>query len=316
MTHPFTDFEVAIVGGGPAGLSAALTLGRTARRTVLFDAGPPRNAPAKAAHNVFTRDGTPPLELLRIGHEQLLPYTSVEHRPAHVVDAQPHNGGYRLTDAQGDVVQASQVILATGVVDDLPDIPGVRALWGTGVFHCPYCHGHEVRGQPFVLIAQHAHATHFAQVLRGWSTDLTVCPVDDSVLSADDVTTLEALGVRIKAPVCKLEGSPDKTVAAVLLRDGERLGPAAVFTSARVHQRSPLPEQLGCTVHADGLFEGLVKVDAARCSSVPGIYVVGDAAEGFPQVISAAAEGATAAAMINNDLLLRGILPRGAPRAA
>ncbi len=312
MSNPF-DREVVIIGGGPAGLSAALTLGRARRSTTLYGAGPPRNAPAREAHNVFTRDGTPPLELLRIGREQLEPYDSVEVRQTLVSDVEKlPGGGFAVISEDGQRVTAEQVILATGVVDKLPPIAGLRELWGTGVFHCPYCHGWEVRDQPFVLIAQHEGAVHFAQILRGWSTDITVCPVSRSLLDAEQIAMLASLGIAVKAPVVALVGNAAGTVQEIILEDDTRLGAAAVYTSAKLRQRSPLPERLGCTLHTEGLFAGLVQVDVHGFSGVPGLYVVGDASQGFAQVLSAAYEGSNTAAMLNGDLLLRGRLPYGA----
>lgn len=310
-----SDTEVAIVGGGPAGLSAALVLGRARRSTVLFDAGAPRNAPAAAAHNLYTRDGTPPAELNRIAREQLRPYPAVQVRQAMIVDAERRDDGvFVLHDDAGGQTTADNLVLATGVVDLLPDIEGLRDLWGTGVFHCPYCHGWEVQDQPFVLIAQSPHALHMARVLRGWTTDLTVCPIEGFPLDADERDLLQSQGVRFRPAVQALVGGPDGTVQDVILVSGDRLGPAAVFTSAPTRQRSPLAQKLGCTVHADGMFAGLVDVDERGFSGIPGLYVAGDASKGMPQVVAAAYEGTLVAAMINNELLLAGRLPRGVAR--
>ncbi len=309
---PTPEFEIAIVGGGPAGLSAALILGRSRRATVLFDAGAPRNAPAAGAHNVFTRDGTSPHELHRIGRQQLTPYPSVAVREVQVVDAaRAEDGTFVLTDADGRRTTAAQVILATGVVDELPPIDGLRALWGSGVFHCPYCHGWEVQDRPFVLLAQSPHALQLARALRGWSTDLTICPVPPFVIDAEEQRALSELGVRFRAPVQRLVAGSDGTVADVVLTTGEHLGPAAVFTSAPVRQRSHLPEKLGCLLHTEGMFAGQIQVDDHGATGVPGLYAVGDAAQGPQQVIVAAAEGTMMGGFVNGMLLLAGDLPRG-----
>ncbi|MCB9672977.1 MAG: NAD(P)/FAD-dependent oxidoreductase [Alphaproteobacteria bacterium] len=305
------DVEVAIVGGGPAGLSAALVLGRSRRVTVLFDAGEPRNAPAAAAHNLFTRDGTPPLELNRIGREQLAPYGSVSVRATRVDDVERVEGGFVLHDADGGATRASRLVLATGVEDVLPDVPGLRELWGTGVFHCPYCHGWEVRDQAFVLIAQQEAAAHLARMLTGWSADVTVCPVGPGAVSAEALAGLQEHGIAVRPAVRELVGRPGGVVEDVVLVDGSRLGPAAVFTSAPVRQRSSLPARLGCTIGSEGMFAGLVEVDERGGTGVPGLFVVGDAARGMPQVVAAAAGGALTAAMINGELIMAGVLPRG-----
>lgn len=312
MPHA-TDTEIAIIGGGPAGLSAALILGRSRRDVVVFDAGAPRNAPAAAAHNVFTRDGTYPLELNRIGREQLGPYPSVQIRQRKVESAaRREDGALVLTDDQGATTTALHVVLATGVVDELPPIPGLQALWGKGVFHCPYCHGWEVQEEQFVLIGQDPRALHGARILRGWTSRLILCPQPGFAIDPTERAALAELGVQVREAVTELVGDATGRVADVVLADGSRLGPSAVFTSAPIRQRSPLPEQLGCTVLDEGMFAGMVQVDPRGFSGVEGVWVVGDAAQGFPQVISAAHEGTLAGAMINSELLFAGVLPRGA----
>jgi len=307
-----TDSEIAIVGGGPAGLSAALVLGRSRRAVVVFDAGKPRNAPSPAAHNVYTRDGASPLELNRIAREQLVPYPSVEVRSQAVTDAeQSPDGTFVLHDAQGGRTTARHLILATGVVDEQPEIEGLAELWGTGVFHCPYCHGWEVRDEPFVLVAVDPRGLHLARVLRGWSSDITLCPAPTFALPEEEASALRELGIRIRPAVTRLEPGDDGRVADAVLADGSHTGPCAVFLAAPVRQRSNLPEKLGCTLHTEGMFAGLVKVDERGFSGVDGLWVVGDASQGFPQVIAAAYEGTLAAGMINGELLMAGVLPRG-----
>lgn len=305
------DVEVAIVGGGPAGHSAALVCGRARRQTAFFDAGAPRNAPAAAAHNLFTRDGTPPGELLRIAHEQLAAYDSVEvHRTQVVHGERLENGLFALVDAHGQRTTARSVLLATGVVDELPDVPGLREAWGTGVHHCPYCHGFEVRDQPLVVLATTPHASHLAPLLLGWSTDVTVCEHTPGLFTDEQREDLQRRGLRLNGPVDHLE-VVDGRVTDVVLADGTSLGPSQVFTTAPVRQRSPLPVQLGAVLHEEGPYNGLVEVDAFGNAGVPGLFVIGDAAAGFSQVVFAAAEGTRTAAALNNQLLLDGRPPRG-----
>jgi thioredoxin reductase len=168
-----------------------------------------------------------------------------------------------------------------------------------------------VREQPFVLLAQSEHAFHFAQILRGWSSDITLCPVSPFSLEPEQASELEALGVRIKPSVRELVGAPDGTVRDVILESGEKLGAAAVFTTAPIRQRSPFPEKLGCSFHDEGFLKGLVKVNPQGSTGVDGLFVVGDASQGAPMVVAAAYEGSFAGASINGELLLAGKLPRG-----
>lgn len=306
------DFEVAIVGGGPAGLSAALTLGRSGRRALLLDAGSPRNAPAHAAHNFFTRDGTPPAELLRIGHEQLRPYPSVEVRTRGATTVQRHpDGGFEITDDANTRTTATYVVLCTGVIDELPAVKGLREVWGTGAFHCPYCHGWEVRGEPFLVVAQSERAAHLGRILTGWSRSITLCPVDGLALDSAERDALSTAGVTIiDDPVAELVSDAAGRVSRVVLEGGRELGAHAVFVDSRMQQRSPIPAALGCTILREGMFAGLVETDPLGFTGVEGVYVAGDASIGMPSIVHAAAEGATVGAIINNEMLMAGRTPR------
>ena len=312
------DYEVVIVGGGPAGLSAALVLGRARRRVLVCDVGEPRNAPSPAAHSFFTRDGAPPAELLRVGREQLRPYDTVELRDARVIAAGPNRGGvpgFGVTPDGGRRVSCRHLILATGLVDDLPAIPGLRELWGTSVLHCPYCHGWEARDEPFGLLGNGAEAVHFAKILLGWSRDLVVCTNGPADLSPEDRAWMKANGVAVRDErVAALEADAAGRLEAVTFDRGEPLPRRALFVRAPLRQRSPLPQMLGCTFLQDPPYKGLVRVDETGYAGVEGLYVVGDASRGFAQISTAVYEGAAAATSINNGLLLAGVLPAATRR--
>lgn len=303
MTPNVSHFDAVVVGGGPAGLSAALALGRARRRVLVAAAGPTRNAPADAAHNVFTRDGTPPAELVRIGREQLAPYDVIV-RDEWAADAERTADGFAATFADGDRVKARGVVLATGVRDVLPDVPGLAELWGTGVFHCPYCHGWEVAGRPLAVYAGGTapeQALHLVRLIRGWSDDVVLFTDGPCSLSAEDRARVERNGVAVREERVERLVGAFGTLEAVVLEGGEAVARGGLIVSPKQELRGDLPHRLGCALSADG------RVDAALGgrTGVPGVFVAGDIGPGMQSVVSAMASGTLAGAMLNHDLLER-----------
>lgn len=301
MTVDPVDYDVIIVGGGPAGLSAALTLGRARRRVLLAAAGPARNAPAEAAHNIFTRDGTPPAELLRIGREQLRPY-QVTLREEWVNDAERISSGFQLTFDGGERFKSRGVVLATGVRDLLPEIPGMAELWGRSVFHCPYCHGWEVAGRPlglYVAGLDAARTMHLCRLVRGWSDDVVVFTDGRPDLSADDRRAVERKGMTIRDERVERLLDDAGELSAVVLAGGEEIPRAAMLISPDQELRSDLPRRLGCSLTADGRVEAGV----GGKTGILGVFVAGDIGPGMQSVVSAMASGMLAGAMLNLELL-------------
>ena len=292
------SFDVVVVGGGPAGLSAALCLGRSRRRVLLATDGPTRNAPAHAAQNVFTRDGTPPAELAAIGRDQLAPY-DVTLRAKRVTHAERGEDGFEMAIAGGDRVRARAVVLATGARDVLPEIPGMTALWGTSVFHCPYCHGWEVAGQPLAIYGRGESALHLATLIPGWTDDLVLFTDGPSGLSAEDRARIERRGIPIREERVERLAVSGGQLEAVVLADGTSVPRAGLFLHPAQEQGSDLAQQLGCAI-AD---HGRVQADAFGRTEVPGVFVAGDAGPAMQSVAAAAASGTTAGAMLNMDLL-------------
>jgi thioredoxin reductase len=291
-------FDVIVVGGGPAGLSAALALGRARRRVLLAADGPTRNAPALAAHNVLTRDGTPPAEFVRIGRSQLAPYDVVV-RTEWVADAERRDGGFAVTFAGGDRFEGRGIVLATGVHDVLPDVPGFAEFWGTGIFHCPYCHGWEVAGQPLAIYARGETALHLAKLIRGWTDDLTLFTDGPSELSASDQHKIKRNGIVVREErVERLIGSASR-LDSVLLAGGEVVPRTGLFVKPEQELRSDLYHRLGCSLSGDGRIEA----DAVGRTSIPGLFVAGDISAGPQSVVSAIASGALAGSKLNLDLL-------------
>lgn len=290
------DFDVLIVGGGPAGLSAALNLGRCRRRVVVCDGGRPRNAASPHAHGYLTRDGVPPLELLRLGREELARY-GVELRNAEVTDAACDSAGARITLKGGAELRGRKLLLATGVVDDAPNIEGLQALYGTSVHHCPYCDGWENRDRPLAVYGEPDDATGLALSLLTWSRDLIVC-TDGAALGRRARRRLATFGIPARTEkILRLEGEGG-ALRRVVFTDGPPVDRQALFFTTGQGQRSPLAEQLGCRFDK----RGHVKCDRKRRTGVANLFIAGDAGGDVQFLVTAASEGAQAAVAINAEL--------------
>ncbi len=298
-------YDAVIVGAGTAGLSAALVLGRSRRRVLVLDGGEPRNAPSAGVHGFFTRDGESPGELLEIGREQLEPYGGVEYRVERATEVSGSDGHFAVRLEDGDEVPARKLVLCTGVVDELPEKPGFRELWGRGVYHCPYCHGWEVRDRPLAVMAGGEEVLERAVLIRNWSRDL-VALTDGSSLGDEARARLVALGVPVREErISRLEGKSDGSEGLwrVVFEDGSSIEREGLFYGPPQRQRSGLAEALGCEIVAMGPAAEVVKADPmTRETSVAGVYVAGDAGPPPQSVALAAASGATAAAVLNHAL--------------
>jgi thioredoxin reductase len=299
--------DVAIVGGGPAGLSAALMLGRARRSVLLCDSGQPRNAGVHAMHGFLSRDGMDPAALRQAGRDQLRAYPTVQVRATQVRAVTGDAEQFTLTLGDGTSEQARRLLLATGVADQLPPIPGLAQLWGRGVFNCPYCDGWEVREQPLAVLAADPRNVQLALQLTRWSPDVLLCSNGAAGLDDDARKLLAAHKVELREePITRLDGG-DGRLERIVFAEGEPATRAAAFLHAPTRQRSDLPRELGCTM----LEDDSVMVDDLGQTSVPGVLAVGDMARrpSMPvpgaQVVIAAAEGAIAAVAIDQYLLLQ-----------
>jgi len=283
-------YDAIIIGGGPAGLTAALYLGRARKRTLVLDRGQPRHAAAKAMHNFLTRDGMAPSELREVAWDQMAAYPSVEHRSG-LVTTMTHDGSWRVTLEDGRVVRARAALLATGVVDEHPDIPGYEERWGQAIHHCPYCHGWELKDLPLALLGAGEAIAHMAPLLRGWSDDVVVLthgvPLAPDVRSAvEGFEIYEAEVVGLTGPGCELH--------EVALADGTKLARRGLFVVASQRQVS-LVTDLDLALTEDGY----VEVDLVGATSFPMLWAAGDLTTRMQQVVEAAAQGARAGAMMN-----------------
>jgi thioredoxin reductase len=297
-------YDVVIVGGGPAGLNGALILGRARRRALLVDGGTPRNARATEVHSFLTRDGTPPSELRAIGRAQLTAYPSVEVRDAFVSSVE--RAGADFVVAMGDArVRARRLLLATGVRDELPAIEGVAEHWGHSVFQCPYCHGWEHRDQPWAVLLTSTMMADHAQLFFAW-TDRITALTNGAAIDEDALSRLEATGVTVeREPIARLGGTHE--LESIALASG-RLVPCSALVAWPKQHPATVVEQL--SLARDDM--GYARVDERRESSVPGVYVAGDAATMRQSAISGAADGMMAAAMINQSLIFEDVARRTA----
>ncbi|MEM1094098.1 MAG: NAD(P)/FAD-dependent oxidoreductase [Bacteroidota bacterium] len=298
-----TDFnaDVLIAGAGPAGLNAALVLARAGRAVIVLDGGPGRNAPAAHAHNVFTRDGTPPGELRRIGRAQAKHYGAQFIR-ANAVDAHASEAGVTLHLADGTQVVGRRLLLATGVEDILPDLPGLAKAWGETVVHCPYCHGYELRGQPTAILGASDQAVHQAGLLLGWTDDVTLYTNGDEL--ADDArASLAAKGVAVEARTLAALDVDGRAVQALIFADGTSHPIRVVYVQPDQRPRGPLPDALSL----ERTEAGHVAVDDLYRTSAPNVWACGDMTTPMQAVPLAAAAGFGAGALINNDLIASGV---------
>ena len=292
--------DVIVVGGGPAGLSAALVLGRCRRRVLVCDAGKPRNAAAQAIHGYLSRDCVAPSELLRIARDELRPY-GVELRHVTVTDVIPTGEIFEVHLETGERLVTRTVLVATGVRDDVPEIDGLEACYGITVHHCPYCDGWEERDRAIAVIGHGTSAAGLALSLKTWSDRVVICSNGRARIGARHRRQLgeQEIGV-IEGRIERLD-HVDGHVRRLIMRTGEDVPCEAVFFATGQRPQWDVPRRLGCEMTR----KGTVKTDHLGQTCVPGLYVVGDASRDVQFVIVAAAEGAKAAVAINKALQAR-----------
>ncbi|MFJ7997745.1 NAD(P)/FAD-dependent oxidoreductase [Streptomyces sp. NPDC096310] len=319
-------YEVVVIGGGAAGLSGALTLARARRSVLVIDSGRPRNAPASHIHNYLGREGTDPARLLALGREEATAYgaeilegevVAAERLPAQDAAApapDPESpagpsraGGFRVVLADGTAVEADRLLVTTGLVDELPPVPGLAERWGRDVLHCPYCHGWEVRDQPIGVLATGPVAVHQALMWRQWSDDVTLFLHTGPQPTDEEYERLAARGVAVvEGEVAALEVTGDR-LTGVTLAGGRVIPRTALVTGPRFTARAGFLKGLGLEVADEELagevIGATVPSDASGATSVPGVWVAGNVTGMAETVIGAAAAAVRAATALNADLI-------------
>lgn len=299
-----TPWDCIVVGAGAAGLSAALVLGRARQRTLVVDAGGPSNGVAHGIGGLLGHDGRPPAELYAAGRDELAVYPTVELRSGDVLAGERSDGGFVLELADGAREVTRRVLLASGMDYRFPPVPGIAERWGRSVFHCPFCHGWEVRDQLLGVLDRGARGAQRALLLRFWSEDVTLLTDGAAELDAEDVERLRVAGVDVdERHVVELRG-PGSTLTAVAFAERVERPLGGLLVPVTMHQRSELGEQLGAAASGPGpvAFDA-VEVDAMFHTSVPGLFAAGDVSSQMPSVASAVAAGSSAAAMIVHSLM-------------
>ena len=290
--------DVAIIGGGPAGLNAALVLGRARKKVALIDEGRPRNAVTREVHGFLTRDGISPSEFRRIAKEEISAYPSVSFVGDTAVSIVGTDGRFQIETEQGQIFASKKVLFTVGMKDRPLDIPGLAEVYGKSAFVCPYCDGWELRDQPLVIITKGAELMHFAPIISGWTNRFTVCTNGPDELTDADREELQRKKVPLfDSPIRHIDSSHG-IVQQVVLEDGTIVPCRGIFFKPELVTGSELPRTIGCQITE----AGEIVVDDFGKTNIPGVYSAGDATSRMHQAIAAASRGALVSAMINNEL--------------
>ncbi len=291
-------FEVIIVGGSYAGLSAGLALGRSLRKTLIIDSGKPCNRQTPHSHNFLTQDGKKPWDIANLGKKQVAAYDSVSFLNELAIDGKKTDTGFEIRTESGTVFQAKKLIFATGIKDIMPEIKGFAECWGISVIHCPYCHGYEFRGQKTVIMADAERAFHLAAMVNNLTDQIAILSSDKAEFSAEQLHKLEKNNIRIiEDEIVEIEHEKGQ-LKTLHFASGQNQHFDAMYASIPFEQHSNLPTKLGCELTE----EGFIKTDEFQNASIKGIFACGDNTSYFRSVAQAVYKGNATGAMVNWEL--------------
>jgi thioredoxin reductase len=294
-----TTFDVIIIGGSYAGLSAAMALGRSLRHVLIIDSGKPCNRQTPHSHNFITQDGEKPAVIAAKAKEQVLKYSTVSFISDLAVSGEKRESGFAITTQSGETFEASKLIFATGIKDKFPDISGFAACWGTSIVHCPYCHGYELRDKKTGILANGERAFHLAGLVHNLTKDLVVLTSGKAALTPEQMAKLDQHRINIiETEVAEIIHNGAQ-IEAVVFSDGRRLQLDALYAAVPFTQHSDIPASLGCELTE----QGFIKVDAFQKSTVPDVYACGDNTVMMRSVANAVYSGNVTGAMVNKDLV-------------
>ena len=293
------EYDVIIIGGSYAGLSAALALGRSLRRVLVIDAGKPCNRQTPHSHNFLTQDGKTPAEISSIAREQVELYDTVSFLAGLVVAVKKIAVGFYISTEKGELFESKKLILATGIKDLMPEIPGFEECWGISVIHCPYCHGFEVKNEKTGILANGDFGYEFGKMITNWTKDLTLFTHGKSTLTTEQTTKLNANGVRIIETEIESIQHSAGNIEALILKDGSHIPIKAVYAKAQFEQNANIPATLGLELTD----LGHILVDSMQNTSEPGVFACGDCTTLFRSVSYAVSTGTMAGASCNKELI-------------
>jgi thioredoxin reductase len=292
------NFEVIIIGGSYAGLSAAMALGRSLRKVLVIDGGRPCNRQTPQSHNFITQDGVPPHQITAIAKEQLLQYKTVDFVHDLAVSAEKNKNGFSISTQSGNIVTAKKLIMATGIKDLIPKIKGFAECWGISMIHCPYCHGYEFRNKKTAIMANGERAFHLASLVNNLTDDLTILTTGKANFTSEQLAKLESHQIAIiKTEIAAIEHQ-DGHLQKVLFSNGEKVPFDAIYAGLPFVQHSDIPASLGCELTE----HGYIKVNEFQQTTIGGVYACGDNSTRMRSVAAAVASGNLAGAMVNAEL--------------